>query len=398
MGRSRSRHSRLTPIAKNKMVGSAFRPLLSGSSYPKLAAAATVFVVATAAAASSDNNSSTSSGPNDERYAQCAAWFWPVQGVPTLPRPLRHRDPLWTLTRSQLRQRARDERKLKTIVAEIHQRVQSHQQSPQRTLDDKDEQLEQFRSGIAKLQTQWLDTAYGPGVTLADRRQFLERYGCTGFTDPVLDCILDQHQPAGIVEIGAGNGQWARALTERCGAHHQEQQKSSSNQKSSSSSYQVVLAYDDMSQLPLSPKVYHEKTKVAHHHFGTVRPLLSGGGGNAKPTDETKASADALRFTLQQWQCRGRALLLVYPPPASDMAVQSVRVYDQLAQDDHTIIYVGEGRGGSTANDAFFDYLESSGQWWIMQVLDVKSFGTKGYEKLYVLKKTKPSIQQSGTE
>jgi hypothetical protein len=378
------------------MVGRAFRPLLAGSSYPKLAAAASVFVVATAAAVSSDDNRSTSSGPNDERYAQCAAWFWPV-GVATLPRPLRHRDPLWTLTRSQLRQRARDERKLQTIVAEIHQRVQSQQQSQQQTLEDVD-QREQFRAGIASLQTQWLDTAYGPGVTLADRRQFLERYGCTGFTDPVLDCILDQHQPAGIVEIGAGNGQWTRALSERYGAHRQEQQKSSSNQKSSSS-YQIVLAYDDMSQLPLSPEVYHEKTKVAHNHFGTVRPLLGGGGGgNAKQTNETKASADALRFTLQQWQCRGRALLLVYPPPASDMAVQCARVYDQLAQDDHTIIYVGEGRGGATANDGFFDYLESSGQWLIMQVLDVKSFGTKGYEKLYVLKKMKPSSQQSGKE
>jgi hypothetical protein len=377
------------------MVGRAFRPLLSGSSYPKLAAAATVFVVATSAAVSSEDNRSTSSGPNDERYAQCAAaWFWPV-GVPTLPRPLRHRDPLWTLTRSQLRQRGRDEATLQTIVAEIHQRLQSQQQqqSQQHTLEN--DQLEQFRSGIAKLQKQWLDTAYGPGVTLADRRQFLERYGCTGFTDQVLDCILDQHQSAGIVEIGAGNGQWARALSERYGARHQEQQQSSSNQNSSSS-YQVVLAYDDMSQLPLSPEVYHEKTKVAHNHFGTVRPLL--GGGNAKQTNETEVSADALRFTLQQWQCRGRALLLVYPPPASDMAVQSVRVYDQLAQDDHTIIYVGEGRGGATANDAFFDYLESSGQWLIWQVRDVESFGTKGYEKLYVLKKMKPSSQQSGKE
>jgi hypothetical protein len=190
--------------------------------------------------------------------------------------------------------------------------------------------------------------------------------------------------------MGAGNGQWARAITERW---YHRNNNNNARQQPSHNSYHVVLAYDDMSQLPLDPKVYHARTKAARDYFGTVRPLLlgSGGGGGASAED---GDDDALRCTLQQWQCRGRALLLVYPPPASDMAVQCARAYGQLVQADHTILYVGEGRGGATANDAFFDYLELSGDWWICQVLDVHPFGTKGHEKLYVLKKKKQ--QKSG--
>jgi hypothetical protein len=403
-----------------------FRPLVTGSNHPQrtgAAVAASLLVVTTAACSSNSWN-----GRNDRHHpvAECAAvwWGWPWSGGGTaapLPRPLRHRDPIWTLSKSQLRQRARDEAKLQTIVQELHQVFQSLQQSQlqqslqhplqqplQQSLQRRSkEQDEALRSRIAQLQTEWLHTAYGTGVTLADRQQFLEQYGCTGYTDTVLDCIVQHGEwHKGIVEMGAGNGQWARAISDRWSERRLRERRETLIKKSYGPSHHAVLAYDDMSQLPLDPEVYHERTKVAHDHFGTVRPLLGGGGREGggdgddaihHKTDDNGALAaeeDALRYTLQQWQCRERVLLLVYPPPGSDMAVQCARAYADLKQNDHTILYVGEGRGGATANDAFFDYLESSSTttadgWWICQVLDVHPFGSKGYEKLYVLKKSK---------
>eukprot|EP00540_Astrosyne_radiata_P006207 CAMPEP_0116857480 /NCGR_PEP_ID=MMETSP0418-20121206/20572_1 /TAXON_ID=1158023 /ORGANISM="Astrosyne radiata, Strain 13vi08-1A" /LENGTH=78 /DNA_ID=CAMNT_0004491159 /DNA_START=114 /DNA_END=350 /DNA_ORIENTATION=+ len=55
--------------------------------------------------------------------------------------------------------------------------------------------------------------------------------------------------------------------------------------------------------------------------------------------------------------------------------------------ENDTIVYVGEGRGGANANDAFFDYLEQEG-WILMKILNVKA-PPKGYEQLYLLKKKK---------
>ena len=45
-------------------------------------------------------------------------------------------------------------------------------------------------------------------------------------------------------------------------------------------------------------------------------------------------------------------------------------------------------KGGANANHAFFDYLEKN-DWILDSVMPVKSFGSKGYEKMYVLRKEK---------
>ena len=50
--------------------------------------------------------------------------------------------------------------------------------------------------------------------------------------------------------------------------------------------------------------------------------------------------------------CRDRVLLLVYPSPGNK-ALETVKSYP--AGND-TIAYVGEGKRGANANDAFFDY------------------------------------------
>ena len=51
-----------------------------------------------------------------------------------------------------------------------------------------------------------------------------------------------------------------------------------------------------------------------------------------------------------------------------------------------TVVFVGEGRGGANANDDLFNLFEN-GEWTLMKVAQVKPLGSKGYEKLYILKR-----------
>jgi hypothetical protein len=176
----------------------------------------------------------------------------------------------------------------------------------------------------------------------------------------VLNALVDLGQSRGFVEIGAGNGQWARALTE-----HYKNESPAINNKA----FEYVLAYDDMSELPLSPEIYHEHTQPAHDYFYS-----------------RVQKCDSVQAVLSKWPCRGRVLLLVYPPPGP-MAIETVNLYAELGDENDTVVFVGEGRGGANANDELFDYFES-GDWAILQVLPVKPQpGGKGYEKLYILER-----------
>jgi hypothetical protein len=180
--------------------------------------------------------------------------------------------------------------------------------------------------------------------------------------------LLDLAATRGIVEIGAGHGQWSRVLTDR----YKQQQKASStspNTPTSSKHFDFVLAYDDMSELPLDARIYNDRTQPYHDFFySQVR------------------KSHSVESVLQQWQCRSRVLLLVFPPPG-DMAFHAASTYvDVSPVFNDTIVYVGEGRGGANADDAFFDLVES-GDWVLVKVMPVQSFGDKGFEKLYVLKR-----------
>ena len=326
-----------------------------------------------------DQSTSTRMGaaPSSWRQALYAWNLWPHYYLPApLPRRLVGHDPAWTLTARQIQQRARDELRQREILEKIM--FVAHNNTPPNTvttssnMSGRDEWIRRQQQQQA-WQKEWLDTVYGPGVTLKDRQAFLERYGCTGWTDKVIDALMELGSSScncGFVEIGAGNGQWARVLTDRY-----KQQQAESARTKNKKQFDFVLAYDNASRLPLNPEIYHSQTRPAHEHFyDKVQPL----------------HANSVEATVKQWQCRGRVLLLVYPPPDSDMAVEAVRSYDQV--NGHTIVYVGEGRGGANANDAFFDYLEEchdneNYHWILDRVMEGKSFGTKGYEKVYVLKK-----------
>eukprot|EP00980_Cylindrotheca_fusiformis_P014605 scaffold3956_cov99-Cylindrotheca_fusiformis.AAC.2 len=216
---------------------------------------------------------------------------------------------------------------------------------------------------IKRLGDEIFEVTYGKGVTPQIREDFLLKYGCTGWTDEVLKEIV-QLCDKGLVEIGAGHGQWSRALSETY-------LKQFGGGKKPGKRFDYVLAYDDMSELPLNLHIYNQYTQPHHDYFGNVKKLES-------KTDITKV--------LRSWACRGRALLLVYPSPG-DMAVTVAHEYVNAARENDTIIYVGEGRGGANGNDSFFDFLEN-GNWVLYKVMEVQTPpGDKGYEKLFILKR-----------
>jgi flagellar biosynthesis protein FlhA len=64
----------------------------------------------------------------------------------------------------------------------------------------------------------WIDPAlrdeasrvsYGPGTSADDRDAYVATYGCVAWTEPALDALARR---APLIEVGSGQGQWARAL------------------------------------------------------------------------------------------------------------------------------------------------------------------------------------------
>jgi hypothetical protein len=243
--------------------------------------------------------------------------------------------------RNGIRQRQRDEVELRKLALEIQKAKMKKDMNQMRELFDR-----------------VTEVAYGKGITPQIREDFLTKYGCSGWTDDILDLLIDLGKDRGYIEMAAGHGQWARALTDRYNEVVQEKIKG----------FDFVLAYDDMSHLPLSTDIYHKYTQPANDFFFSKVQ---------KCTD--------IASTLRQWTSRGRILLIVYPPPGN-MALETIQEFVSLGAGNDTVVYVGEGRGGATANDDLFHYLEN-GDWVLLDVRNVKTQpGGKGYERLYILK------------
>lgn len=289
-------------------------------------------------------------------------------GIPLpIPRLLTLNDPALTLAHRYRQQRLRDETNLRNMLEKVANNRQ-----------------EQGPETIKALQQELCEITFGKGVTAQAREDFLLQYGCTGWTDQVLDVLVDLCETRGMVEIGAGHGQWARALTETYQARQNQNSDASYNNTNNDNQkhkhadkmkkykqFDFCLAYDDMSNLPLNTHIYNPYTQPHHDYFGTVQTL----------------EVEQLPRVLQSWQCRGRVLLLVYPPPG-EMAWNIVQNYvDAAPEQNDTVVFVGEGRGGANANDAFFDYLER-GDWILLKMMDVKKPpGDKGYEKVFVFQR-----------
>ena len=301
-----------------------------------------------------------------------ASKLYPYSKLP-IPRLLTPDDPIFSypeLKRGLIRRR-KDEEQVKQILS-----------SPEVIDARKNHDQLQLTSALEKMNC----VVYGEGITPQMREDFMMKYGCTGYTDDILDYMVHAYKSRGIIEVGSGNGQWARSLND----HYQKQQ---TLQQTIKSSYDFILAYDNMEQLPLSPRVYHDKTLPANKYF-------------------YNKVQQASHLEAVQNNSRGRVLLLVYPPPGS-MAIETVHTYCNKSPGysgsykNDTIVYVGEGRGGANANDAFFDYFlgcndgisvdsakkeENStekSQWILEKVMPVRTCpGGKGYEKMFVFKRS----------
>lgn len=189
---------------------------------------------------------------------------------------------------------------------------------------------------------------------------------CSGFTPEILDYLMELGKERGFVEIGAGNGQWAQALTD-CHVGCCERNIKQTPRKASSS-WEFVQAYDNMKELPLSPQIYHSKTIPAHKHFYP----------NVK-------------------HCTSH----MFPPPGP-MARETIQAYINAHKEDDTVVYVGEGKGGANGDDELFDYLlgkagasdEQSGggavKWELLKIMYVRVCpGGKGYEKMFVFRRSR---------
>jgi len=267
-------------------------------------------------------------------------------GILSLPRPLTSNDPAFKVSKRFLQKRQIDEEKMRKLVTEDVPKLAGNPN---------------FEEEIALLRQDIFRLAYGKGVTAQVREDFLIRYGCTGFNDVILCRLVELCTARGLVEIGAGHGQWQKALTDAYIAAHE---KIGKREK-----FDFVLAYDNNASLPLNTHIYNQYTRPHHDYFGSVQKIDS--------------TADLGRI-LRSWACRGRALLMVYPPPGS-MAKETLEIYLEASPDNDTLIYVGEGRGGANGDEAFFDLLENGG-WILIDILEVfRPPGDKGYEKLYIL-------------
>ena len=217
-----------------------------------------------------------------------------------------------------------------------------------------------FATLAARAQAETAALTWGSPDGQQRRAEFVERFGCVGWTDAALAEIA-KHSP--IVEMGAGKGQWQRALTER-GAD--------------------VLAYDDRSAVPGTnepePTTFFSRTKApgrrrrgeafsSRDFFGVVRR-----------GDERKLRSFWVRRA-------DRTLLVVYPE--GDLLVKCPQNYDGAV-----VLFVGEGRGGVNGSADVFDYVEK--RFDVEKSLPVRPFGD-GHEKLWVLRR-KPTINNRREE
>ncbi len=152
--------------------------------------------------------------------------------------------------------------------------------------------LDAFRSAVASL----------PPDQLVERReQLIRRYSFAVPTPEAIDLVA-QVADNGVIEIGAGTGYWARALSDE-GID--------------------VIAYD-----------IHPPPSSENAWFGGCHPWFAVRRGDER---EVASSPD-------------RALLLVWPTRADTWVADAVRLYH--AAGGHCVVYVGEPPGGRTGDDA----------------------------------------------
>jgi hypothetical protein len=144
------------------------------------------------------------------------------------------------------------------------------------------------------------------------RIRCVSRYSWAVPSPEIIEAIVRIDSP--IVEVGAGTGYWAKMLRD-AGVD--------------------VVAFD---QHPPEPDL-----AANHWHKNTTQ------WSEVIRSDATVAG-----------DFPDRTLLLVWPPYDEDMATRALRAY--AGAGGRQLIYVGEGPGGCTGDDAFHEDLE---RWWV---------------------------------
>ena len=206
---------------------------------------------------------------------------------------------------------------------------------------DREAASEELTLRLSTLRDEASRVSYGGSTTAEERDAYVAAFGCVAWSEAALDALA-RRSP--LVEVGAGEGQWARVLKESRGAD--------------------VLAFDDGSALPMAVAVAAADAEAAAAkatHDGVVTLGIDGAAAASKHAERT--------------------LVLVAPPPGPEPA-KWLAAYE--ASGGRSLVYVGEGRGGAHADAAFFAALEQ--RWALEQRISVKPF-PGGAEKMWCLRR-----------
>lgn len=178
-----------------------------------------------------------------------------------------------------------------------------------------------------------------PNTVLYNIEEYHNNVGMSLLTQSAFNALVSVGKRSGIVSIGAGSG-----FTEYLLA----------------SEGVKVVAYDTMDMK--SPSSSFRIWWATSNWFDIVKS-----GNHAAATVHSN-----------------RTLLLSWPESDSNMGVKTLKYYR-----GDTLVYIGEGRGGRCANDAFFDYIDV--HYTVVMEIPIKShYDMKDF--MWVLKKVKVGI------
>jgi hypothetical protein len=135
--------------------------------------------------------------------------IYPHSYLPT-PRLLSPNDTVFSypqLTRGLI-QRQKDEQLLRNLLSTTEVVKLRAATGNNNNNQEKQQQQQQQQRLLQEMNT----IIYGAGITSQIRQQFIIEYGCTGYTPAILHHLVTHYAHRGIIEIGAGHGQWAKAL------------------------------------------------------------------------------------------------------------------------------------------------------------------------------------------
>jgi len=233
----------------------------------------------------------------------------------------------WSEMQKLTKKREEKQIKLMEYMQKAQRRIWSCRQLPSRQLGE--QCMNDLREEISKESMKF--TFGNSGVTVEDREKYVKQYGCIAWTNDALECIKG-YSP--IIELGAGQGLWAKELKKRYGKEIN------------------IVAFDNYS----SPVPHVQKADNVI--FGNENQLL-------------------------EKKYKQHTLFLCYPPLTqdSDLGIKCLNMYK-----GDVIIYCGEGRRGSNCSEEFFDILEK--KFTIKKVITLKPFAD-GAEKMFILERKK---------